>query len=69
MESIQQISQNTALARKTWNWDQAERQKRIDAVAPFVPAEFAVPERLETAEFRLSMLTVNQVVCIYRCEP
>ncbi len=34
MESIQQVSQNAAIARKTWNWDQAERQKRIDAVAP-----------------------------------
>jgi len=35
MESVQQVSQNAALARKTWNWNQAERQKRIDAVAPF----------------------------------
>ena len=35
MESVQQVSQNTAIARKTWNWNQAERQKRIDAVAPF----------------------------------
>lgn len=35
MESVQQVSQNAAIARKTWNWDQAERQKRIDAVAPF----------------------------------
>jgi aryl-alcohol dehydrogenase-like predicted oxidoreductase len=33
MESVQQVSQNAAIARKTWNWDQAERQKRIDAVA------------------------------------
>lgn len=35
MESVEQVSQNAAIARKTWNWDQAERQKRIDAVAPF----------------------------------
>jgi len=35
MESVQQVSQNAAIARKTWNWSQAERQKRIDAVAPF----------------------------------
>lgn len=35
MESVEQVSQNAAIARKTWNWNQAERQKRIDAVAPF----------------------------------
>ncbi|MCP4670611.1 MAG: aldo/keto reductase [Desulfobacula sp.] len=35
MESVQQVSQNAAIARKTWNWNQAERQKRIDAMAPF----------------------------------
>jgi aryl-alcohol dehydrogenase-like predicted oxidoreductase len=35
MESVQQVSQNAALARKTWNWNQDERQKRIDAVAAF----------------------------------
>jgi aryl-alcohol dehydrogenase-like predicted oxidoreductase len=35
MESVQQVSQNAAIARKTWDWDQAERQKRIDAVASF----------------------------------
>jgi aryl-alcohol dehydrogenase-like predicted oxidoreductase len=34
MESAQQVYQNAAIARKTWNWNQAERQKRIDAVAP-----------------------------------
>ena len=34
MESAQQVSQNAASARKTWDWNQAERQKRIDAVAP-----------------------------------
>jgi aryl-alcohol dehydrogenase-like predicted oxidoreductase len=34
MESPGQVAQNAALARKTWNWSQAERQKRIDAVAP-----------------------------------
>ncbi len=34
MENVQQVSQNTAIARKTWNWNQAELQKRIDAVVP-----------------------------------
>jgi len=34
MESAQQVSQNASIARKTWNWSQAERQKHIDAVAP-----------------------------------
>ena len=34
MESAQQVSQNAAIARKTWNWNQTERRKRIDAVAP-----------------------------------
>jgi hypothetical protein len=32
---------------------------------PFVPADFQVPERLETAEFRLRMLTVNDLVKDY----
>lgn len=35
MENVQQVSQNAALARQTWNWNQDERQKRINAVAPF----------------------------------
>ncbi len=35
MESVRQVSQNAALARKTWNWNQSELQKRIDAMAPF----------------------------------
>lgn len=35
MESVRQVSQNAAIARKTWNWPQAERQKRIDAMASF----------------------------------
>jgi len=39
MESVRQVSQNAALARKTWNWNQAELQKRIDAVAPFAGAD------------------------------
>ncbi len=34
MENEKQVSQNAALARKTWNWNQAQRQKQIDAVAP-----------------------------------
>jgi hypothetical protein len=32
---------------------------------PFVPPEFKVPERLETKELRLRMLTVNDVVKDY----
>jgi hypothetical protein len=32
---------------------------------PFVPKEFKVPEKLETKEFRLRMLTVNDVVKDY----
>ncbi|MGD9064009.1 MAG: aldo/keto reductase [Desulfobacterales bacterium] len=35
MQSAQQVSQNAAIARKTWNWKHSERQERIDAVAPF----------------------------------
>jgi hypothetical protein len=34
-------------------------------VIPFIPADFAVPEKLETDEFRLRMLTVNDVVKDY----
>lgn len=32
---------------------------------PFVPEEFKIPEKLETKEFRLRMLTVNDVVKDY----
>ena len=39
MESVQQVSQNAALARKTWNWNQAELQKRVDAMAPLAGPE------------------------------
>jgi uncharacterized protein len=35
MESVGQVTENAAIARKTWNWDQDERQKRIDAMVPF----------------------------------
>lgn len=35
------------------------------STSPFVPADFRVPERLETREFRLRMLTVNDVVKDY----
>ncbi|THB81140.1 MAG: aldo/keto reductase [Desulfobacteraceae bacterium] len=35
MENVRQVSQNAAMARKTWDWNQAERQKRIDAMIPF----------------------------------
>jgi len=35
METVQQVSQNAAIARMTWSWNQTERQKRIDAMAPF----------------------------------
>ena len=42
----------------------------IDAIMPymsktFVPKDFQVPEKLETATFRLRMLTVNDVVKDY----
>ena len=36
-----------------------------DPVIPFIPADFAVPKKLETAEFRLRMLAVNDVVQDY----
>ncbi|MHB8638030.1 MAG: GNAT family N-acetyltransferase [Fimbriimonadaceae bacterium] len=36
-----------------------------DAPLPFVPLNFSVPETLETSEFRLRMLTVNDVVKDY----
>jgi hypothetical protein len=32
---------------------------------PFIPTDFTVPEKLETEEFRLRMLTVNDVVKDY----
>src|SRR5262245_17748627 len=35
------------------------------SINPFVPKEFKVPEKLETQEFRLRMLTVNDVVKDY----
>src|SRR5262245_59006432 len=35
------------------------------APSPFVPPDFEVPQRLETPEFRLRMLTVNDVVKDY----
>lgn len=35
------------------------------AVVPFVPSDYEVPKSLETAEFRLRMLTVNDVVKDY----
>jgi RimJ/RimL family protein N-acetyltransferase len=34
-------------------------------IVPFVPADFAVPEKLETGEFRLRMLTIHDVVKDY----
>lgn len=35
------------------------------SITPFVPPEFTVPDALETATFRLRMLTVNDVVKDY----
>ena len=35
MESVEQVSQNAAIARRAWNWDEEERRKRSDAAAPF----------------------------------
>jgi len=40
-------------------------QSWAQSAHPFVAADFVVPERLETAEFRLRMLTVNDVVKDY----
>ena len=34
-------------------------------IIPFIPTDFVVPEKLETKEFRLRMLTVNDVVKDY----
>jgi hypothetical protein len=39
MESARQVSHNAALARKTWNWNQAQRRKSIAATAPFAGPE------------------------------
>ena len=35
------------------------------SITPFVPTDFKIPETLETAEFRLRMLTVNDVIKDY----
>lgn len=35
------------------------------SISPFVPTDFTIPEKLETEEFRLRMLTVNDVVKDY----
>jgi aryl-alcohol dehydrogenase-like predicted oxidoreductase len=35
MESVQHVSQNAALARRTWNWNEEQRQTRVEAMAPF----------------------------------
>lgn len=35
MDRVELITENAAMARKTYKWNQAERQKRIDAVAAF----------------------------------
>lgn len=35
MENTKQVSFNADLARKTWNWNQAELQKRIEVMTPF----------------------------------
>ena len=37
----------------------------FSAPIPFVPVDFSVPQTLETGEFRLRMLTVNDVVKDY----
>ena len=34
---------------------------------PFIPTDFTVPEKLENNEFRLRMLTVNDVIRLRRC--
>ncbi len=35
------------------------------SITPFVPTDFTIPEKLETEEFRLRMLTVSDVVKDY----
>ncbi len=35
MDKPELVTQNAALARKAWNWNKAELQKRIDAMLPF----------------------------------
>ncbi|MFM7613116.1 MAG: hypothetical protein ACKO4R_02595, partial [Synechococcales cyanobacterium] len=40
MESTQQVSQNSILARKIWSWNEVERQKRIDAMVSFAGPDF-----------------------------
>jgi hypothetical protein len=48
--------------------DDTQEPPRVNAAAqdtPFVPADFAIPEKLETREFRLRMLTVHDVVKDY----
>lgn len=35
MENVQHVSQNAIIARKTWKWNKSQRQKCIDAMAPF----------------------------------
>lgn len=39
----------------------AHQEKVSDTVVPFVDSDFPVPVGLETAEFRLRMLTINDV--------
>ena len=38
---------------------------RAQSLTPFVPGEFEIPQQLETQEFKLRMLTVNDVVKDY----
>jgi aryl-alcohol dehydrogenase-like predicted oxidoreductase len=42
VENAGQVSQNAAIARKTWNWNQAELQKRINAVAHIAGGDLAL---------------------------
>jgi len=39
MERVEHVVNNAALARKTWNWSEAQRQRRIEAVKAFAGPE------------------------------
>jgi hypothetical protein len=43
----------------------ASGPSRAQSMTPFVPSEFKIPENIETNEFKIRMLTVNDVVKDY----
>jgi hypothetical protein len=48
-----------------WYAQELARMSASAEIIPFIPTVFVVPEMLETDEFRLRMLTVNNVVKDY----